>query len=120
MCSTSAFGQKKFKVSTECAYGCGSPGGGVSATTFTYADGLAITVQPSDSQVLVSKGKFYKEFLGDEDHKTNKTVDSRLKNILLAVKKVGLYCLDKDINSGSYTETGKFRALAQLRQYFKL
>ncbi len=120
LCVTSGFGQKKFKVSTECAYGCGNPNGGVVATTFSYADGLSITVQTRDSQVLISKGKFYKEFLGEEDRKTNMVVNSQLKTVLLAVQEVGLYCIDKNIDSGSYIEKGKFRGLARLRQYFKL
>jgi len=116
------FGQQKFKVWSECASGCDRPSHPTSVH-FDYSGGFQISVELYyPDGVTITKDNFrtttefdlyHKNFV---NKKTGRPVDSALNSLLLQVYDLGGYC-DKNNVKGGFSETGRFRALAELRAH---
>jgi hypothetical protein len=115
--------QANFKVWPECNYGCDNPSNHVTMH-FEYSDGLQIATSqdyPQDG-VFVTRNSFQAttQFtLASRTVFINKTTNKRvapaLNAILLKVYQLGDYCQTNNVR-GTFTETGRFIPLAQLRR----
>ncbi len=115
---------KKFKIYADCMMDCQAV-----TMTFDYGNNFQIYVSIGYSNiepgVTVNKSGTDREFILNRkpssyfvEKTSDNKVDSTLNAILLKVYRVGSYCNDRKINKGSFSETGVFRPLAELRQYF--
>ncbi len=123
------FGQQRFKVWAECNRGCDRPSY-PKTMHFEYGDGFQIatsTDYPQDG-VFITKDSFQTttEFKFEENSRkyfVNKSTDVRvnptLNAILLKVYQIGEYCESHNVK-GSFSETGRFKVLADLRRHLGL
>ncbi len=123
------FGQQRFKVWAECNRGCDRPSY-PKTIHFQYDRNFHITTStdyPQDG-VFITKDSFQTtmEYKFEENARnyfvnksTGRRVDPKLNAILLKVYKLGEYC-ESNNTKGSFSETGRFAALAELRQHLGL
>jgi hypothetical protein len=123
------FGQQRFKVWAECNSGCDRPSF-PQTIHFQYDRNFHISTSTDYPQngVFITKNSFQTttEYTFEENSRnyfvnksTGRRVDPALNTILLKVYKLGEYCESKNIK-GSFSETGRFAALAELRQHLGL
>lgn len=125
--ATLAFGQKKFKVWSECASGCDSSPR--IFVHFDYEEGFQIGVElyyPFGIVVSDDASQTTAEFELRQNptkyfvKRSDETrVNSALNSILLKVYSLGEYCDERSIK-GNFSEIGRFAPLAELRQNLKI
>lgn len=122
----STFEQKPFEIFSECICNCNAK-----SMSFIYDTNLRIYVSLGgcghDPSVGYNMGNTEKEFVYYSkpiarlvDKKSNQKVNAILKQCLIDVYNLAVYCDANNITSGTFSETGKFQVLVRLRQKLNL